>query len=120
MVKRAVVIILLGAFMLGGCAEQPYRESKIRYQHPKWDDATIRKVAGRQVEPGMTGEMVRAALGIPDVISREGDHEKWGYAIKVGDYQPREKLVFFVYLKYGVVTRTAGDRNKLKTLSWYK
>jgi hypothetical protein len=119
MMKRAVSILLLGAFVLGGCAETPYRESKIRYQNPKWDDATIRKVSKREVEPGMTGEMVRAALGIPDDISRQDDEEKWGYAIKVGDYQPREELVFFVYLKQGVVTRTAGDRNKLKTFVWY-
>jgi len=120
MVKQAVVIILFGAFMLVGCAETPYRESKIRYQHSKWDDATIRKVAKREIEPGMTGEMVRAALGIPDAISRQGDEERWGYAIKVGDYEPREELVFFVYLKQGVVTRTAGDRDRLKTFSWYK
>ena len=120
MIKRAMVIILFGAFMFGGCAEKQYRESKIRIQHPKWDDATVRKVAKREVEPGMTGEMVRAALGIPDTISRRDDKERWGYAIKVGDYQPREELVFFVYFKYGVVTKTAGDRNKLKTFSWYQ
>jgi len=112
-------MVLLGAFVLMGCAETPYRESKIRYQHPKWDDATIRKVAKRQIEPGMTGEMVRRALGIPDAISRQGDEERWGYAIKVGDYQPQEELVFFVYLRHGVVTRTAGDKNKLKTFQWY-
>lgn len=120
MVKKTVVMILFGAFMVAGCAETPYRESKIRYQHPKWDDATIRKVAKREVEPGMTGEMVRAALGIPDAISRQGDEEQWGYAIKVGSYQPEEELVFFVYFRHGVVTRTAGDRDRLKTLTWYE
>jgi outer membrane protein assembly factor BamE (lipoprotein component of BamABCDE complex) len=119
MMKRAVTILLFGVFLFGGCAETPYRESKIRYQHPKWDDATIRKVAKREVKPGMTGEMVRAALGIPDAISRQGDEERWGYAITVGDIQPQEELVFFVYLRYGVVTRTAGDRDRLKTLSWH-
>jgi len=111
--------MLLGLVLVGGCAETPYRESKIRYQHPKWDDSTIRKVAKREVTPGMTGDMVRAALGIPDQISRQGDEERWGYAIKVGDYQPRDELVFFVYLRQGVVTRTAGDRNRLKTFNWY-
>jgi len=117
--KRVIGILLLGVFLFGGCAETPYRESKVRYQHPKWDDATIRKVAKREVVPGMTGEMVRAALGIPDAISRQGDEERWGYAVQVGDYQPRDELVFFVYLRYGVVTRTAGDRDRLKTASWY-
>jgi outer membrane protein assembly factor BamE (lipoprotein component of BamABCDE complex) len=119
MMKRAVSILLLGAFVLGGCAETPYRESKIRYQNPKWDDATIRKVAKREVEPGMTGDMVRAALGIPDAISRQGDEERWGYAVMVGDIQPQEELAFFVYLRHDVVTRTAGDRGRLKTLSWH-
>jgi outer membrane protein assembly factor BamE (lipoprotein component of BamABCDE complex) len=118
MMKRALIMIFFGVFLLSGCAETPYRESKIRYQNPKWDDATIRKVAKRQVEPGMTGDMVRAALGIPDAISRQGDEERWGYAVTVGDIQPQEELVFFVYLRYGVVTRTAGDRDRLKTLSW--
>ena len=120
LMKTAVMIVILGAFLFGGCAEKEYRSSKIRIQHPKWDDSTIRKVAKREVEPGMTSEMVRAALGIPDAISRQGDQERWGYGIQVGDYQPREKLVFFVYFKYGVVTKTAGDRNKLRTFSWYQ
>jgi outer membrane protein assembly factor BamE (lipoprotein component of BamABCDE complex) len=119
MMKRVISILLFGVFLFGGCAETPYRESKIRYQHSKWDDATIRKVAKREVEPGMTGDMVRAALGIPDAISRQGDEERWGYAVTVGDIQPQEELVFFVYLRYGVVTRTAGDRDRLKTLSWH-
>ena len=120
MIKWAIVLILFGVFLFGGCAEKQYRASKIRIQHPQWDDATIRKVARREVEPGMTSAMVRAALGIPDKISREGDKEEWGYAIQVGDYQPQEELVFFVYFKYGVVTKTAGDRNKLKTFSWHE
>ena len=42
--KRAIVIILFGVFLFGGCAEKEYRSSKIRIQHPKWDDSTIRKV----------------------------------------------------------------------------
>lgn len=120
MMRRSVALILLGTFLLAGCAETQYRASKIRVQHPAWDDATIRRVAKREVVPGMTGEMVREALGLPDAISRHDDGEKWGYAVNVGDYQPREEMVFFVYFKHGVVTRTAGDRERLKTLSWYK
>ena len=120
MIKKIVVIILFVLFVFPGCAEKQYREAKIRVQHPKWDDTTIRKVAKREVEPGMTSEMVRSALGIPDTISRQGDEEKWGYGIQVGDYQPHEEMVFFVYFKYNVVTKTAGDRNRLKTLSWHE
>ena len=120
MIKRIIVIILFGFFVFVGCAEKQYRESKIRIQHPKWDDSTIRKVSKREVEPGMTSEMVRSALGIPDSIVRQEDQEKWGYGIQVGDYQPHEEMVFFVYFKYNVVTKTTGDRNKLRTLSWHE
>ena len=61
-----------------------------------------------------------AALGIPDAISHQGDEERWGYAVMVGDIQPQEELVFRVYLRYGVVTRTAGDKDRLKTVARYK
>ncbi|MEE9419994.1 MAG: outer membrane protein assembly factor BamE [Desulfatiglandaceae bacterium] len=116
---RIVAIVFSGMFFLSGCAIQEYRASKIRYQHRKWDDTTVRKIAARKVEVGMTSEMVRAALGIPDSISRDGDKEKWGYAIQVGGYEPRKEFVYFVYFKYGVVVKTAGDRSKLAYLSWY-
>ena len=118
MAVRIIGIISLILF-LSGCAVQPYRASKIRYQHPDWDDATIQKIAARKVEVGMNSEMVRAAIGIPDAISRNGDQEKWGYAILEGDYEPRKEFVFFVYFKYGLVAKISGDRGRLAYLSWY-
>lgn len=115
------VIIIVGLFILfAGCAEEPYRASKIRYQHPKWEPSVINKVARRQVEPGMTGDMVRAAIGLPDSITREGDTEVWGYAVFENDYQPVKKYVYFVYFELGVVTKTSGDKDLLKTLTWYE
>jgi len=120
MTKRSAVILLICLFVVGGCSVKQYRESKIRYQHRTWDDATVRKVAKREIVPGMTGEMVRAALGVPDSISREGDQERWGYAILVDDYQPRQEFVFFVYFTNSVVIKTSGNRDKLKTFSWYE
>ncbi len=117
--SKILTIVFLGVFFLGGCAVEGYRASKIRYQHRKWNDNTVRKIAARKVAPGMTGEMVKAALGLPDAISRDGDREEWGYAIQVGDYEPRKEFVYFVYFKYGVVVGTAGDRNKLTYVSWY-
>ena len=120
MKKKILMCVFLGVFLLGGCAETQYRESKIRLQHRSWDDDVIRKVAKRQVAPDMTGDMVRAAIGLPDSISRHEDTEKWGYAVMVGDYQPREKFVYFVFFKNGRVTGTEGDINQLKTLSWYR
>jgi hypothetical protein len=120
MMKLIYIFVSLGVFLLAGCAETQYRESKIRVQHRNWDDEVVEKVAKRQVMPDMTGDMVRAAIGLPDKMSRQGDTEKWGYAIMVGDYEPREKFVYFVFFKNGRVVRTEGDINKLKTLSWYK
>ncbi len=120
MSARILTVILGGMLFLGGCAVQEYRVSKIRYQHPNWDDATVRKVADRKVEAGMSSEMVRTAIGIPDSISRDGDEDKWGYAILVGDYEPHKEFVYFVYFKYDVVTRTAGDRSRLSYLAWYE
>jgi hypothetical protein len=120
MKKRIFMCAFLGVFLLAGCAETQYRESKIRLQHRNWDDQVIDKVAKRQVEPDMTGDMVRAAIGLPDKISREGEMEKWGYAIMEGGYEPSEKYVYFVFFKNGRVIRSEGDIQKLKTLSWYK
>lgn len=120
MMKRILICACLSMFLLAGCAETQYRESKIRLKHRDWDDAEIEKVAKRQVTPDMTGDMVRAAIGLPDKISREGDAEKWGYAVMVGDYEPREEFVYFVFFKNGRVTRSEGDIRKIKTLSWYK
>jgi hypothetical protein len=120
MMKRVFICVCLGVFLLAGCAETQYRESKIRVQHRNWDDELIDKVAKRQVEPDMTGDMVRAAIGLPEKMSRQGDLEKWGYSIMVGNYEPKEKYVYFVFFKNGRVIRTEGDIKKLKTLSWYK
>ncbi len=119
MMKRIFIFASLGVFLLAGCAETQYRESKIRLQNRNWDDKVIEKVARRKVEPDMTGDMVRAAIGLPDKTSRQVDTEEWAYAVMVGDYQPRQKFVYFVYFKNGRVVRTEGDIKKLKTLSWY-
>jgi len=119
MMKRILIYVALSVFLLAGCAETQYRESKIRVQHRDWDDAVVEKVAKRQVEPDMTGDMVRTAIGLPDKIFRDGNVEKWGYAVMVDDYQPTEKFVYFVFFKNGRVTRTEGDIGRLKTFAWY-
>jgi hypothetical protein len=119
MMKMILWCVALSVFLLAGCAETQYRESKIRVQHRDWDDAVVEKVAKRQVTPDMTGDMVRAAIGLPDKIFRDGDKEKWAYAVMEGDYQPTEKFVYFVFFKNGRVTRTEGDIRKLKTFAWY-
>ncbi len=117
--KKTFILMSLTLLLLAGCAETGYRESKIRIQHRDWNEQIIQKVAKRQVEKDMTGEMVREAIGLPDKIDREGNREKWSYAVMVGDYQPVQKFVYFVFFKNNRVTRTEGDISRLKTFSWY-
>ena len=79
---RVCVVLFAVIIILGGCKvvrKKEYRYEKIAYKYPKWDETTLRKVAARQVEIGMTEEMVLAALGEPEYITREGNYVKWGY-----------------------------------------
>lgn len=113
MVSRTI-IILLGALIIGGCASPEHRLEQIRSQHPQWDETTVQKVAAREVEIGMMPEMVEAALGKPDVITREGGGETWGYEVIIDNFvHIRRQLVYFVHFKNGQVVRTTGDRSRL-------
>ena len=126
MLKKISLIIVLGLFLISGCtlrdSIKEYRAEKIQLQHPNWDEITVQKTATRQVEIGMTADMVAASLGQPDSITRDGDEEKWGYAIQqtrgLGDVH--YKFVYFVYIKNGLVIKTVGNRRDLATLSWYE
>jgi outer membrane protein assembly factor BamE (lipoprotein component of BamABCDE complex) len=107
MMFRTIMIVLLGAFVLSGCATSESRVQKIQGKYPQWDKATVQKVAGRQVEVGMTREMVYEALGKPDAVSHEGDEEKWGYAeLKQNGWNFYERFVQFIYFKEGKVVKT--------------
>lgn len=101
------------------CAGVEHRYEAIRAQHPSWDEDTVRRVAARDVQPGMTGEMVKAALGTPESVSREGEEDVWGYAYwkMVGLERARQVFVFFVHLKGDTVVRTRGDTTRLQTIS---
>jgi hypothetical protein len=124
----AILMIPLAGFIIGGCAYKAsvvqYRTEKIHLKHPGWDENTTRKVAARKIEQGMTPEMVEAALGRPDVISQEGDEQKWGYSIVrdkgTGMGEVYREFVYFVYLRDGFVTRTEGDPRQLTLFPWYK
>lgn len=124
MLLRTITVILLGAFVMAGCASEKfglqsdqrrgYRVEKIKNQHPEWDELTVQKVAYRRVEIGMTREMVWEALGKADKISQQGNEEKWGYEIIIDRYTHIERnLAYAVYFENGHVVRTAGDRSKL-------
>ncbi len=113
MKSRIMIIILLGAFVISGCASKESRVKKIQAQYPEWNQATVEKLASRQVEMGMSREMVVAALGKPDDVSLEGDEEKWGYAVLVQNgWNFYQRFVQFVYLKDGKVVRIAKNGHK--------
>ena len=109
-----IIIILLGVFVISGCTSGERRLEQIRSQHPQWNEAMVQKVAAREVEIGMTPEMVQAALGKPDAVTREGDEEIWGYEIIIDTYvHYRRELVYFVHFRNARVAKTTGDRNRL-------
>lgn len=115
---KIAAALLMGLVMAAGCAFKENRIRKFQTEHPEWSQTTVEKVAGRQVEIGMTGKMVEAALDKTDSVTTVGDEVKWGFAIWVGGFQPRQKFVYFVYLKDDWVVRTEGDRSQLAYLSW--
>jgi hypothetical protein len=59
---------------------------RIWEKHPYWDPAICEKIANGQVEPGMSKEQVKAALGEPKEVkpARRGEvlHEEWTVAGK--------------------------------------
>ena len=121
---RMIIVTLMVAFVMGGCASEKfelqsnqrrgYRIDKIKTRHPQWDELTVQKVAARQVEIGMTREMVWEALGKANAISHQGNEEKWGYEIMIDHFTHIErKLAYAVYFENGRVVRTTGDRSKL-------
>lgn len=114
MVLKKMFAVFLCALFLCGCAS---RSETIRAQHPEWDEETLGKVVGRNVQPGMTREMVKASLGTPESVSREGEEEVWGYAYwqKSGE-EVRQVFVFFVHLKGDRVVRTRGDTTQLQSI----
>jgi outer membrane protein assembly factor BamE (lipoprotein component of BamABCDE complex) len=122
MKSRTMLLVLLGTFLVSGCAFKEYRAQKIHVEHPQWDELTVQNLAARKVEIGMTDSMVVAALGRPDAISQEGDLTKWGYATPQihGQGDVYLKFIYFVYLKNGQVVRTEGDRTRLGYLPWYR
>lgn len=113
-IKRQCVLLLL-AILIGGCGSAQRRAERIEAQYPQWDRATVQAVAARKVAIGMTDEMVKAALGKPDSVSKEGDEEKWTYGVNrdVGMGGIYREPVYWVYLRGGKVVRTAGNWKKL-------
>ena len=112
--KNILVLLLLGMAM-AGCGFGERRIEKIQSQHPGWDQETVKAVAERKVQPGMTKQMVIEGLGNPDAIAQEGSEEKWTYGVNREQNMGAivRKPVFWVYFKDQKVVRTEGDWGKL-------
>ena len=122
MKKRSLIFIftLLSSLVFGGCANLQERMQTLESEHPQWSRETIRKIAAREVEPGMTTDMVLAALGKRrDVHYGPGPGEEvwvyhkgvWVTEDGIGDGYAVWPPVYWVYFKDGKVVRTEGDEN---------
>lgn len=117
MMAKRILVLLLVAIVLIGCAPTQRRMAEIRSAHPEWDQATIEKLAGWQIAPGMTREMVQAALGKPDTVFTEGEEEVWGYAVWVVTiWWHYQRIAYLVYFKENKVVGTRGDVNRIQTV----
>jgi hypothetical protein len=113
--KRMVPVLVAVLLTLGCTASREQRIEEIQSAHPQWEPAMVSEIAANRVVPGMTGDMVVAALRKPDSVSVDGNQEKWGYSIP-REYNMgaiRQKFVYFVYFENGKVIRTEGDRKAL-------
>ena len=121
---RVLLLALVLIIILGGCKlvrKKEYRYEKIAYKYPRWNETTLQKVTARKVEIGMTDEMVLAALGEPEYITREVDSVKWGYAKYEQTNEIVRKIpVYFIFFKDRVVVKIEGNRDDLDYLYWYK
>ena len=115
--KRLTCIVFLVSLVAAGCAAtEEGRLRSIQTKYPQWPEATAKKLAALQIEPGMTEEMVTASLGKPGQKTVKEGETVWeynGYRYSAS----REGIViassYFVYFKDGKVTRTIGDPTRL-------
>ena len=116
MALKKVAFTLLSTFILCACSAKEDRIQTIQSQNPDWGQATVQKLANWQIELGMTSEMVQAALGKPDSVSREGGEEVWGYGKWIAGYRRDYRSnVYRVYFEDDKVIRTKGDVDMLRT-----
>ena len=94
-VSLAMLVFLFSLFL--GCVSTEQRIQNLSAQHPDWDQATIEKIARRQVEKGMTPEMVVAAYG------RKGE-------VKSGSAMGEESWTYYREVQYGDTARWVPSR----------
>jgi len=115
---KTTILLFIFAFFINSCASKEERIKKIQRQYPSWDQAIVEKVALRELEIGMTKDMVLVAIGKPYETVLTGDKEKWAYAVIIerGQGSIYPKYVYFVYFTNGKVVRIEGDKNRLELI----
>jgi outer membrane protein assembly factor BamE (lipoprotein component of BamABCDE complex) len=116
-IKVGSFIAFIFFLVVTGCVtKEEGRLKRIQTNYPQWDEATVKKLAALQIEPGMTKEMVTAALGKPGLETVKEGETVWeynGYRYSASAEGIVISYRYFVYFKDGKVTRTIGDPNKL-------
>ena len=107
--------------LLSACSLKEERIQDLQERFPQWDQVTVETVAAGRIETGMTPDMVRAAVGKPDIVEKIGPDEKWSFAVwKPGFELDRKVYVYFVFFTDGKVSKTVGDPNRLTYTHWYR
>jgi outer membrane protein assembly factor BamE (lipoprotein component of BamABCDE complex) len=113
MAMKRVLVACLCLLFLCGCTTPEKRSDKIRSEHPEWDANTVSKLAAMNIENGMTGAMVQAALGTASSVSKQGEEEVWAYTAWREDAylgpKAYEEVVYTVRFKGDKVVGTKGD-----------
>ena len=113
MIRTGLVFCLMAVLLTSGCVTtREDRVNTLKSTYPQWDQSTIEKVIDRQVEIGMTEEMVRA-MRKPGSTRKEGDVTIWEYSRmrkdNMGIYQPT--TFFYVHFRNGRVIDIQGDKS---------
>jgi len=114
--KRLYFIVFIFSLVVTGCASQgEMRIKSIQKKNPQWDQSTVEKLAALKIEPGMTKEMVSAALGKPGEETVKYGETVWEY--NGYRFSATGGVViahsYLVYFRDGKVTRTTGDPNRV-------
>ena len=113
--------LLAMLLLLSACSMKDQRIQDLQERFPQWDQVTVETVAAGRIETGMTPDMVRAALGTPDIVEKIGPDEKWSFAVwKPGFYIDRKVYVYFVFFTDGKVSKTLGNPNRLTYTHRYR
>lgn len=81
--RKNILLPIILLFVLIGCATTQQREETLRSKYPDWSAKEIESVAKRDVEPGMTTDMVKEALGRQgDTKNGPGMEKRYGSIIR--------------------------------------